>query len=51
MIVGGGKVGPEIVERFIALAGGKEAEFVWIPTAGDGEPKVDPAATLLGRAG
>jgi cyanophycinase len=51
VIVGGGTVGPTIVERFIALAGGKDAEFVWIPTAGDGDPKVDPATTFLGKAG
>ncbi len=51
VIVGGGTVGPEIVDRFIALAGGKDAEFVWIPTAGDGEPKVDLATTFLSKAG
>jgi len=44
-------VGPEIVDRFIALAGGKDAEFVWIPTAADGDPKVDPASTFLAKAG
>jgi cyanophycinase len=33
VIVGGGEVGPEIVARFIALAGGPESEFVVIPTA------------------
>jgi cyanophycinase len=51
VIVGGGNVGPEIVDRFITLAGGKDAEFVWIPTAADGDPKVDPATTFLGKAG
>ena len=51
VIVGGGAVGPEIVDRFISLAGGKDAEFVWIPTAADGEPKVDPASTFLAKAG
>jgi cyanophycinase len=51
VIVGGGTVGPEIVNRFIALAGGPDAEFVYIPTAGDGEPKVDPATTFLAKAG
>lgn len=34
VIVGGGTVGPEIVQRFVALAGGPEAHFVVIPTAG-----------------
>src|ERR1700709_2140765 len=36
VIVGGGKVGPEIWDRFIQLAGGKEkANIVVIPTAGE----------------
>jgi cyanophycinase len=34
IIVGGGKVGPEILDRFFALAGGKDAPIVIIPTAG-----------------
>jgi cyanophycinase len=38
VIVGGGGVGPEIVARFIALAGGPEAEFVVIPTASESDP-------------
>lgn len=38
IIAGGGKLGPEILGRFIQLAGGKDAEIVVIPTAG-GEPK------------
>jgi cyanophycinase len=33
IIVGGGRLGPEIVSRFIELAGGPEANFVVIPTA------------------
>src|SRR5205809_5636164 len=51
VIVGGGTVGAEIVSRFIALAGGPEAPFVWVPMAGEGEPKVDMANTLLAKAG
>jgi cyanophycinase len=35
IIAGGGKLGPEIVGRFIALAGGPEAKIVVIPTAGE----------------
>jgi cyanophycinase len=35
LIVGGGKVGPEIWSKFIELAGGKAANIVIIPTAGD----------------
>lgn len=33
VIVGGGKVGPEIVNKFMELAGGKSAKIVVIPTA------------------
>ena len=35
VIVGGGQVGPEIVQRFVQLAGGPDANFVVIPTAGE----------------
>ena len=34
VVVGGGALGPEIIERFIQLAGGKDAPIVVIPTAG-----------------
>ncbi len=34
VVVGGGRVGAEIVNEFIRLAGGKQAAFVVIPTAG-----------------
>lgn len=37
VIVGGGRVGPEIVSRFVELAGGPEAEVVLIPTATEAE--------------
>ena len=37
IVVGGGQMGPEIVDRFIELAGGREAPLVVIPTAG-GDP-------------
>jgi len=38
VLVGGGRIGPEIIDRFIALAGGPEkARIVVIPTAGEGE--------------
>jgi cyanophycinase len=33
VVVGGGRLGPEIVNRFIELAGGPDAAFVVIPTA------------------
>lgn len=35
VIAGGGQLGPEIVGRFIALAGGPDAPIVVIPTAGE----------------
>jgi cyanophycinase len=35
VIIGGGSIGPEIVSRMIDLAGGKEAPWVVIPTAGE----------------
>ncbi|MGX5690863.1 cyanophycinase [Arcticibacter tournemirensis] len=35
IIVGGGKVGPQIWSRFIELAGGESANIVVIPTAGE----------------
>ncbi len=41
VIVGGGKVGPEILDRFFALAGGKDAPIVLIPTAA-GDPSYGP---------
>ncbi len=51
VIAGGGKLGPEVMERFIAAAGGPDAPAVFIPTAEDGDPKPDPSATLLAKAG
>lgn len=35
VIVGGGQLGPEITQRFLALAGGPGARIVVIPTAGE----------------
>lgn len=37
VVVGGGTLGPEIVERFLQLAGGPDAPIVFIPTAGDAD--------------
>ncbi len=37
VIVGGGGVGPDILAKFIELAGGPDASIVVIPTAGGGE--------------
>jgi len=41
VVVGGGNMGPEILQRFVALAGGPSAPIVVIPTAG--EDSVYPA--------
>jgi cyanophycinase len=35
VIVGGGNVGPEIWARFVELAGGANANIIYVPTAGD----------------
>ncbi len=51
VIVGGGKLGPEIVQRFIQLAGGVDAPMVFIPTAEDGTPKITAEQTFLYKAG
>src|SRR5215510_5940235 len=37
VIVGGGRVGPEILTRFFDLAGGRDAALVVIPTANGAE--------------
>ena len=44
VIAGGGELGPEILSRFIALAGGPEAPVVFIPTANGLNPQ--PAGLL-----
>ena len=46
IIAGGGKLGPEILGRFIKLAGGPGAEIVVIPTAG-GEKAYGPDCDCL----
>jgi cyanophycinase len=51
VIVGGGKVGPEITQKFIELAGGLDAQMVFIPTAEDGTPKIKAEDTFLYKAG
>ena len=53
VVVGGGRMASEIVQRFIELAGGIDAPFVIIPTANEGE-KWDAeyvAKSFLRRAG
>src|SRR5437867_4210997 len=39
IVIGGGQVGAEIIQRFTALASGPDAPVVLIPTANDTEPK------------
>ncbi|HEY2752070.1 cyanophycinase [Phenylobacterium sp.] len=46
IIAGGGQLGPEIMGRFIALAGGPGAEIVVIPTA-SGDPSYGPDCECL----
>jgi len=35
VVVGGGRIGPDVLNRFFELAGGKDAPIVVIPTAGE----------------
>ncbi len=53
VIVGGGRMGPEIVQEFIARAGGAKEPFVIIPTANEGEEWGEKyiARSFLKRAG
>jgi cyanophycinase len=52
VIVGGGGLPAEIVERFIALAGGKDAPLVVVPTAQEDPLAADhPEAKLFKRHG
>ena len=51
VIVGGGRLSDDIVERFIELAGGKDAPIVFIPTAGGGNDYNESAARLLTSRG
>jgi cyanophycinase len=51
VIVGGGTLGPEILERFISLAGGPDQPIVLVPTA-DGRDELNPqAGDFLKKAG
>ena len=53
IVIGGGQVGPEIMGRFMALAGGADSPVVIIPTAGDDDtyPADYAAKSLLAKAG
>ncbi len=50
MIVGGGAIGPDIWEQFIAKAGGPDAPVVYIHTASETEPN-ENSANFLKKAG
>ncbi len=52
VIVGGGRIPDAVVQRFVELAGGKNAKVVLVPSASprDGR-RDDPFAALLRRAG
>ena len=53
VVIGGGPLGPDIVSRFIELAGGKQANLVLIPTAGEADtyPSDWGGAGFLRKAG
>lgn len=46
IIAGGGRLGPEILSRFVQLAGGADARIVVIPTAGEQDQFPDDWAGL-----
>jgi cyanophycinase len=49
VIIGGGQIGPEVWDRFFALAGGKDQPIVLIPTANDAHQ--DKALETIRQAG
>lgn len=53
VVVGGGRLGPDIVNRFLELAGGPDAPLVIIPTADERDtlPETYMTGNLLTRAG
>jgi len=53
VVVGGGAMGPEVINRFIDLAGGPDAPIVFVPTANGLDPQpVNLAETnILRKAG
>jgi cyanophycinase len=44
LVIGGGDDVPEIVSRFVALAGGPQSHFVFIPTASETDDNIPRAA-------
>jgi cyanophycinase len=51
LAAGGGKLGSEVLNKFIDLAGGPEASIVFIPTALDPQPANLAEANILRKAG
>lgn len=51
VVVGGGNIGSDILQRFLDLAGGVNSHFVVIPTAAGDQPDGDRVAALLKKAG
>lgn len=51
VVVGGGKLVPQIVEKFIELAGGRDSAFVIIPTADGNDHPAGPENSFLVKAG
>src|ERR1044071_9494743 len=51
VIVGGGQLPKDIVQRFIDLAGGVDVPMIFVPTAEDGEPRMTAPNTFLAKAG
>jgi len=53
LVVGGGKLGEEILDRFIELAGGPDAHIVVIPTAAgrDSYDENDPSMQIFRKVG
>jgi cyanophycinase len=51
MVVGGGQMGPEVLARFIELAGGPNALIVDVPTAGSDSVDITDVGRALRSAG
>jgi cyanophycinase len=53
VVVGGGVMGPEVINRFIDLAGGPDAPIVFVPTANglDPQPATLVESNVLRKAG
>jgi cyanophycinase len=51
IIIGGGAFGDDVWDRFFALAGGKDAPIVVIPTAADGDTFGDSSLAAIRKVG